>query len=308
MNKKLLITGANGLLGSNLVYHAADRYEVTACSLTSVGSSKPVRCIQMDVTQEARVREVVTKVGPDVIIHCAAETRVDFCEDNRDHAAQVNTVGTAHIGQAAEDVGALVVYVSSDSVFDGARGNYTESDLPNPLNVYSKTKAAGERALVDCCSRHLIARTNMFGWNMKPKQSLSEWVLSRLRAGETISGFQDVVFAPLIVNDIATLLLDMVEGGLSGLYHVCARDHLSKYEFARRIAEQYGLDTALVKPSSLDQASLMAPRPKLTFLDVTRVEADLGRNLPTVDDGLRRFRELGQSGFAADLKSGLDGD
>ena len=305
MKKKLLITGANGLLGSNLVYQSVDRFDVTACSLSEVGSAKPVDRVRMDVTDDAAVRRVVEDVKPDAIIHCAAETRVDFCEAHPERAARVNQAGTLSIARAAEEIGAAVIYVSSDSAFDGGSGNYSESDKPNPLNAYSRTKVAGEVSLVASCTQHLIVRTNMFGWNMKPKESLSEWVLNRLRAGEAFPGFQDVVFAPLIVNDLAELLLEMYESDLSGLYHVGARDHVSKYEFGRKIAELYDLDQDLIRPSILDQANLTAPRPKVTYLDVTKAERALGRELPTVEEGLDTFLRLEKCGFVEDLKSGL---
>lgn len=301
--KKLLITGANGLLGSNLVYQTSERYEVTASSLSPVISAKPVEVVCMDITDVQLVRLVVESVRPDAIIHCAAETRVDYCEEHPDHASRVNQLGTLNVARAAEEVDATMIYVSSDSAFDGRRGNYRETDVPNPINVYSRTKVDGEASLAATCSRHLIVRTNIFGWNMKQKESLSEWILRRLRDGMEVPGFQDVVFAPLIVNDLADLVMEMYESGLGGLYNVCARNHESKYEFARQVAGLFDLHQDLVKPSMLEQANLKAPRPKATYLDVSKVENALGRELPTVQEGLERFRELERSGYVAHLRS-----
>jgi len=300
---KVLITGGNGLLGSNMVFHASDRYRVVASSLNNPVSSKAVETVQMDITDAAQVDQVVQHVRPDVIFHCAAETRVDYCEKHPDHAHNVNAQGTRNVARVAAAVGATIVYISSDSVFGGERGGYEESDPLNPLNVYSKTKVAGERFVQQTCTRCLIVRSNIYGWNMKPKESLAEWALHCLRREECLSGFCDVIFAPLLVNDLAEILFDMVEKKLQGLYHVGSSDHISKYEFICSIARIFGLDSNLVSVSQLEGAHLEAPRPKSTYLNVFAVERDLGRSMPTVDQGLRQFYELEQSGYVAALRS-----
>jgi dTDP-4-dehydrorhamnose reductase len=302
-NNKVLVTGCNGLLGATVSYLVADDYAVVASGRTMPVSRESVNVRDMDITEAGQVELVVQQVRPDVIFHCAAETRVDYCERHPEIAEIVNAEGTKNVALAAEACGAMIIYISSDSVFDGCSGDYKETDSTNPANVYSKTKVQGEQFVRGICARHLVVRTNMFGWNMKPKQSLSEWVLSQLRAGKRISGFTDVSFGPLIVNDLTELLLTMYRKGLQGTYHVAAGDSISKFEFAREIAASFGLNADLVDSATLESSELLAPRPKKTYLNTKKIEKDLARPMPTVRQGIARFYELEQSGYVEDLKS-----
>ena len=124
------------------------------------------------------------------------------------------------MASAAARCGTKIVYISTDSVFDGARGGYREQDEPHPLNVYAKSKLAGEKAVAALCDNPLIVRTNIFGWNVQPRLTLAEWVIQSLSEGGRIPGFTDIIFSPLLVNDLARLVGDMLNGGLKGIYHV----------------------------------------------------------------------------------------
>lgn len=303
----ILVTGCNGLLGSNLVFQAAEGHRVIATTREHALSAGQVELAVMDISNEAEVHSVLMQFRPDLIIHCAAETNVDLCEAQPERAERINSDGTRHVACVAAELGAVVVFVSSDSVFDGHRGGYSETDQTGPLNVYSRTKLLGEQAVLEMSDKNLVVRTNMFGWNMLPKKSLSEWCLAQLREGKQIHGFADVLFSPLLVNDIASLILEIYSTGLCGLFHLGARDHTSKYEFARRIARQFGLDDSIVESSNLGAASLSAPRPKRTYLDVSKVTAALGRAMPSIDDGIEQFHELERSGYVARLKAATGG-
>ncbi len=301
--KTILVTGCNGLLGSNLVFQAAEGYRVIATTRKRALSSRKVTQARMDVSNEDEVRSVLGRFRPDVVIHCAAETNVDLCEAQPERAERINAGGTRHIARVAADLGVGVIFVSSDSVFDGSRGGYSETDQTAPLNVYSRTKLLGEQAVLESSGENLVVRTNMFGWNMLPKKSLSEWCLAQLREGNEIRGFADVLFSPLLVNDIASLVLETYEAGLRGLFHLGARDHTSKYEFALKIARAFQLDERIVTASSLSAAELTAPRPKRTYLDVSKVTSALGRPMPSIDDGVHAFHELERSGYVVELKA-----
>ena len=301
--RTILVTGCNGLLGSNLVFQVAEEHRVIATTRTCAMSSREVTKVRMDISDEVEVGSVLRRFPPDLVIHCAAETNVDLCETQPELAERINTGGTRHITKVAADLGVGVIFVSSDSVFDGHRGGYAEGDQTGPLNVYSQTKLRGEQVVFEASSENLVVRTNMFGWNMLPKKSLSEWCLAELREGNDINGFADVLFSPLLVNDIASLILETYEAGLRGLYHLGARDHTSKYEFALKIARAFQLDDQLVSASSLSAAKLAAPRPRKTYLDVAKLTADLGHPLPSIDEGIKTFHELEKSGYVEELRA-----
>ena len=191
-----------------------------------------------------------------------------------------------------------------DEVMAEVGACYRETDAPNPINAYARSKLRGENHVRECASRHVIVRTNMYGWNLLPKQSLAEWILGRLREGKTVPGFTDVVFNPLLVNDLSDLLLTICDHGLEGTYHLGAGDHASKHRFAQMIAELYGIDPARVEPVDSDKVDMAARRPKVTYLDCSVIEGVLGCRMPALDAGLRRFRTLEDEAYQEDLRRG----
>ena len=299
------MTGATGLLGATLVHEAVARgHRVIAMARRHgliADGVVPLRC-DLSAPAAAGVLEALPHV--DRIVHCAAVTDVDLCESAPSLAQRVNVAGTRQLARFARRKGVDFVYISTDSVFDGRRGGYREDEPPAPLNVYARSKVEGERAVREELpdDRWLIVRTNLHGWNAQPKSSLSEWFLARAERSQRSVGFVDVIFGPLLVNDLGDALLDLVAAGRTGIYHLASRDAISKYEFGALVCREFGFDTRLVVPGSIAEAPLRAERPRNTSLDTTKAASELGRELPTVADGLRRFRELRLAGWPALLR------
>ena len=129
-------------------------------------------------------------------MHCAAATNVDWCEDNPKQAEAINVQATADLAEIAAALNARFVYISTDSVFDGKRGDYAETDEPAPLNVYARSKLAGEQETLRLNAAAIVVRVSIYGWNAQKKESLAEWVLRRLEEGSDVPGFTDVFFTP----------------------------------------------------------------------------------------------------------------
>jgi dTDP-4-dehydrorhamnose reductase len=195
-----------------------------------------------------------------------------------------------------------LVHISTDSVFDGKRGYYSENDTPNPLGVYSRTKQAGEIAVAEADPSAIIARVVLFGWSATGKRSLAEFFYNNLSAGKPVNGFTDVYFCPLLANDLGQLLIAMLAHNLSGLYHVVSSEHLSKYEFGVRIARRFGLDERLIQPVSIADAGLKATRSPNLILRTDKLTKDLGTPPPGIDSGIEKFYQLYESGYAQQLK------
>lgn len=302
----ILITGASGLLGVNLIRAAIDRNYTVGGIYGTHPVHIPGVCVrQLDLKNADNVRDLVDKWRPEKIIHCAAATNVDWCEENPDEALQVNADASRSLAEAAAVVAARMIYISTDSVYDGRTGRYDERDCPAPLNAYSRSKLAGEEAVLDIQPDSIIIRTNMYGWNAQYKFSLAEWILHRLKNGKEVPGFVDVIFSPLLVNDLSELLLDLMNEASEGVYHLASRDSCTKFEFARMLAEEFEYDVAGVKPVSAESVAFKARRPRNTTLATAKVHRTLGQPLPDVRSGLRRFKALRTSGFAASLKSHL---
>src|ERR1700678_2032423 len=228
----ILVTGASGLLGASVISLAQTQgREVVGLYHRHPVRMDGVRCLPADLTDQAETRRIFQELGPSSVVHCAAATEVDWCEQHPEEAHRVNVMVPAVIAEMSAASDARLLYISTDSVFDGERGSYVETDTPGPVNVYAKTKLSGEREVLRQNPGAAIARVNLYGWNAQNKLSLAEWILNRLTLGKLVPGFSDVVFCPVLANDLAEVLLALLDENLAGLYHVVGSEAVSKYEF-----------------------------------------------------------------------------
>lgn len=300
---RILITGASGLLGANLVLAAVEHgHTVIGVSCTHRLRRMEFGVLRADLTRDGEANRVIVDCSPDWVVHCAALTDLDACERAPGLADQVNRDAARAVAVAAAAHGARLVHISTDAVFDGRRGNYTEVDTPHPVNAYARSKLDGERAVAEACPSAAIVRTNIYGWNALPKRSLAEWFLENLEAGRPCNGFTDVKTTPILVNDLSEMLLNLAASKLSGIYHIAGSECLSKYDFGLRLAAIFSLDAGLIHPSSVEEAGLEARRSKGLCLNSGKAQAALGFRLPMADEGLRRFRELRQAGLPRRLQ------
>jgi dTDP-4-dehydrorhamnose reductase len=304
----IIVTGASGLLGAAVVASSVQRnrkvlglYRQHAVSLPGAQFST------FDLTNRAQVERVFEEFHPTAVIHCAAQTNVDWCQEHAEEARQVNVEASGVLAEIAVRHHAYLLYVSTDSVFDGVCGNYVETDPPAPLNVYAQTKREGELVVLAAHDSAGIARVTTYGWNVQNKQCLAEWILEQLRSGKTVPGFTDVFFCPIVANDLAEILLDMVDRRAAGIFHVVGTEAVSKYEFARRLAQAFSLDPANVIPSQIVEARLKAARPRNVSLKTDKISALLGRPMPDVNSGLRRFVQLPLEGYVERMRGQLTG-
>lgn len=221
----IVVTGASGLLGANLLLYLLQQ------GIDAVGlyhSHSLASGIQIDLRDEQSVGTLLKQLHPTCIIHCAALTNVDWCEQHHEEAFQLNMGVSQTLARTAKLLHANMVYISTDSVFDGISGYYGEEDEPKPINRYAESKLAGEKAVVAELEHYLIIRTNIYGWNLQDKTSLAEWILYQLQSGKSVPGFFDVTFAPILVNDLSEIIFEMLSTRMTGIYHVngCAQQSL----------------------------------------------------------------------------------
>lgn len=299
---RILVTGASGLLGLNLALEAAKDHQVFGTVKDHTLRTDAFSILQTDLLVPSAVEEVLDETQPDWVIHCAALANVDACEANPALARQLNSELPKKLATYVGRGGARLVHVSTDAVFDGQRGEYTEEDLPNPLSVYAQSKLEGEHAVAEANPSAIIARVNLFGWSLTGKRSLAEFFFYNLSAGRQVMGFTDVYFCPLLANHLGRIFLKMLVSDLSGLYHVVSRDCSSKYDFGVKIARRFELDERLITPTSVEQAGLKAARsPKLT-LRTDKLARDLGEPPPDLSTGIEDFYTLYQQGYPQQLQ------
>ncbi len=295
--QRILITGASGLLGVNIALEAAKKYQVTGISKDLAVHSSEFSLIQQDLLAPGAVEKLLDQLQPDWVIHCAALANLEACEANPELASKLNSDLPAKLAAHVARGGARFLHVSTDAVFDGQRGDYTETDIANPLSVYARTKLEGEYAVAEANPQAIIARVNLFGWSLTGKRSLAEFFYYNLKAGRQVMGFTDVYFCPLLANHLAQIFLDMLANQLSGLFHVVSSQAVSKNDFGLMIARKFDLDEALITPVSIFESDLKAARsPNLTLRSDKLAQA-LNRPPPDLSTGLDRFYTLYQQGY-----------
>lgn len=304
MAKKVAITGASGVLGMALALEARTRgHDVTAFYRSTPIAIPGVSCRSIDLTDEHSTLEILEDLRPDLILHAAAEVRVDWCEEHPAEAGRANIDSAATLADFSAKSGAALLYVSTDSVFDGQGRDYKETDPVAPVNVYATTKLRGEAEVLHRNPAAIVARTNFYGWTGHHKTGLVDWILQQLVQKRQFPGFTDAIFCPLLVNDAAVALLDLASYDVSGIFHVVGREAISKYDFAVRVAHLFDYDPALVRRSNVADVQMKARRPLNTSLDTSKLQSLLGHPLPDVLAGLSRFAQLRGSGYQTMLDS-----
>lgn len=294
---RILITGASGLLGLNLALQASSQHQVVGVVNRNLLVNVPFEQMTADLGSPDEVQRVLAFARPDWIIHCAAMANLEECEKNPKQAARINAWLPGMLAEQADWLGARFLHISTDAVFDGERGDYREEDAPNPLSVYARTKLEGEQAVMAANPQALVARVNFYGWSLSGRRSLAEFFFNALSRGQGVRGFTDIFFCPLLVNQLADLLLEMLDGGGSGLYHTVSSEAISKYAFGVAIARRFGLDTDLITPASWKDGGLSARRSPNLTLNSEKLAAHLGHPLPGIEPGIQHFHELYLAGY-----------
>ena len=287
---KLLITGAIGLYGSKLARMAVNRgVEVYSCDVQEM----PVcgNFVKFDVSNKEFVAEAFRRVKPDIVIHAATLTDVDKCELNQELAWKINVEGTRNIVEAAKATGSFLIYISTDYVFNGEKGMYTEQDQPDPINYYGLTKLKAEE-LVKVLDEYFIARPSVI-YGSTPaagKVNFALWLIETLRRGEHVKIVTDQWNTPTLNSNLAEMTLEVVERRLTGTFHLCGATRVSRFEFAQQIAETFGLDKWLIDPVLSSQFKWPAKRPTDSSLDTTKAQQTLKNKPLEMHEALRRLK------------------
>ena len=274
---KVLVTGAKGQLGTDLMNELAKR------GIEGIG----VDVEEMDITDAEACRRVIKASGADAVIHCAAYTAVDAAEDNVELCRRINGEGTRNVAQACKEADVKLMYISTDYVFDGQGTRPWEpDDERHPLNVYGQTKYEGELAVEELSDKYFIARIAwVFGVAGK------NFIKTMLRLGKergAVSVVDDQVGSPTYTYDLARLLVDMIQTDKYGRYHATNEGLCSWYEFAKEIFRQAGMDVP-VTPVSSSEFPAKATRPSNSRMSKEKLSDNGFERLPAWQDALGRF-------------------
>jgi dTDP-4-dehydrorhamnose reductase len=286
---RILVVGANGLLGSQVVATADDGTSV-AGTYHSTEPSFDCDLAHLDIRDKDRFETILDRVAPDWVINCAAMTDVDGCEADEEQARAVNGDAPGVLAHYCKRSEIGFVHVSTDYVFAGQnREPYSEDDEPEPLQAYGRSKLAGERAVRTAADDALIVRPSfVYGihGSTGQLQGFPTWVRDRLESGEEVPLYVDQRVSPTRAGKAASVILSLVAENTSGIYHIASRSCVTPYEFGSAIAEVRNTGPELLKRSSIDAVDRPAKRPRYTCLDVGRVEEELQHSLPSLKSDL----------------------
>jgi dTDP-4-dehydrorhamnose reductase len=265
------------MLGHDLRALLSPRHEI-------IPASRP----EVDITRPDALAPTIASTPPDVVIHAAAFTAVDECERQPEVAFRVNGEGTRHVAQACREAGLPMLYVSTDYVFDGEKpAPYVESDAPNPLSVYGRSKLEGEKHVRELLERYWIVRTSwLFGPHGK---NFVRTILQQARAAEPLRVVDDQIGAPTYTVHLAAALEAIITRGEYGIYHATSQGSCSWYEFARTIVREAGMDESLVTPVSTAASDRPARRPRNSRLAATHLQQQGLPLLPPWQEGVRGY-------------------
>jgi dTDP-4-dehydrorhamnose reductase len=290
---KVLITGANGLLGQHLTRLLLDKnYQLVA---TSRGESRlPFQPSgnytyrEMDITNGIETFAVMDLEKPDVVVHAAAMTQVDDCELRPQHCERINVQGTSQILTDAETYSSHFIYISTDFVFDGEAGNYSEEDDTKPISLYGFTKLQAESMVQTSTIPFAIVRTCLVYGNLLKgtRSNIVSWVKESLEQGKTIQVVSDQLRTPTYVEDLAKGILLIIEQKATGIYHISGKDWLTPYDIALKTAAKFQLDAG--KIVKVDAATFKQPgrRPLKTGFVIDKARNELGYEPMSFDEGL----------------------
>jgi dTDP-4-dehydrorhamnose reductase len=280
---KILIMGASGLVGSHLLQACQSRgWDVLGTYHTFAQPG----LMPLKLTDSDDVRSLIQKSQPDVVFLPAFRSNVDYCEQNPEETYQINVVGCLNVAQATRDVGAKLVFYSSDYVFNGNAGPYRETDEPDPICVYGRQKLEVEQKIAELGENYLILRiTVVYGHEAQAKNFVVR-LITNLKNGHTMKVPQDQVGSPTLVDDIAEASCRLVEVGATGIFHVAGPDVMSRYQFALNVAEVFGLPTENIMAVNTPELGQPAQRPLQAGMVCDRLHSSLNWNLRGFAEGL----------------------
>ena len=227
-----------------------------------------------DIRDIKQLETIFDRVRPSICFHFAANTNLVDCETNPKQAFEVNCTATEHLAALCVRYHARMCYMSTDSVFDGRTGNYSENDTPNPINAYARTKLVGEQITLSHQPNNVVIRGNIIGTSPlegKPSKFL-DWIIDQFQTKQQFNGFTDVIFNPLSVNSMSKVIGELLEKDKDGgVWHVGSLDPISKYDFILKLAELKGFEKSLVKACGVETINMSPPRPKNTSLNIGKL-------------------------------------
>jgi dTDP-4-dehydrorhamnose reductase len=294
VKNRILITGSNGMLGQRAVefYLSKENVDLLATSVEEKSMIESVDYVSSDIKNRDEIKKVIYDYCPDFIVHTAAFTNVDQSEKLREEAWKINVKGVEYIAEAARAIDAHIIHISTDYVFDGKDGPYSENAKPNPVGYYGRTKLASENALRISGTFFTILRTNvLYGIAHNSRPDFVRWVVTSLNKKEKIRIVKDQINNPTFIDDLVQGINKIIEFKKTGIYNIGGKEFLSRYDFTLRIADFFNLDKKLITPITTEELNQPARRPLKSGLITLKAETELGYKPHTISESLAAMKK-----------------
>lgn len=291
--KKIFLTGGSGFLGWHVIKRLAGKYDLWCSKHASPLPENPqISAVPLDFENPASLKGVIKTIAPDVVIHLAAVSKTGVCEENPNLARRINVDVTSEILREIDPASTRMIHISTDLVFDGSRGFYNESDLPNPMMIYAETKFHAENLVRSWGKNHVVLRLAlMYGRGSPSHGSFLSWLEKGLTLGSVVL-FTDEYRTPLYVKDAASAIAALVESDFTGIMHLGGAQRCSRYEFGVEFALQKGYSTDVIIGKQLKDVSMMMYRPPDVSLYSSLAKTVLGINPCTIREGISDYLEI----------------
>jgi dTDP-4-dehydrorhamnose reductase len=291
--KKILIAGANGLLGQKLTKFLGSESQLLA---TGIEPSLELDAQEyhyevLDITNPASCKEFITSFQPDVVINAASITNVDACEKERELCWSVNVKGVENLAKACKLNMAMLIHISTDYIFDGENGPYKETDKPNPLGYYGKSKLASENVCRMTGIPYAILRTSvLFGLGTNVKANFFLWLYNKLRNNEPVNIVTDQFNTPTLVDDLALGIKLLIKKSSYGVFNVSGEAYLNRFDFANLLAKTFEFSSDLITPVKTEQLEQVAIRPIYAGLDNAKAKNELDYHPRKLIDAFKHLK------------------
>lgn len=302
MQRRILLTGSNGLLGQKITHILIDRTNTSLLATSRGVNRHPIRegytYADADICDHQAIANIFEKFKPTDVIHTAAVTQVDRCETEHEMCDKINVEAVANLAKLCKEYETHLVHISTDFVFDGEAGPYKEGDAAKPLSYYGGSKLRAEEEVIKSGAKYAILRTQLL-YGITPAMSRSNivlWVKDSLEKGKNIKVVNDQVRCPTLVEDLAVAAIAAAMKGASGIYHISGAEMMPVLEIAKRVAEFWKLDASLIAETDSLSLNQAAKRPPVTGFILTKAQLDLDYKPHSLEQGLalvdRQMREI----------------
>lgn len=285
---KLLITGASGFLGLNLCNLLRGKYEILAIYNKNNIKINNIKKIKINLKNKFLIKKIIKSFNPNVIIHCAAISSIEYCEKKKKEAYNLNVGVTKNILENLK-LNQKFIFISSDHLFAGNKKTYGENSKVDPINQYAKTKVLCERLIKKNKKNYLILRTNFFGKALQKNYSFADWIFQSLLKKKKIGLFNDVYFSPLHITTLVYCINFLIKHDKKGTFNLSSTQGLNKYDFGVKLANSLNLNTAYIDKISKKDLKFLVSRPNSMVLSNKKIKKIIKKNIFNISYNINKY-------------------